>query len=436
MKTNTKHYDKLREYLETVPLVDCHDHTIACEPKYTDPISVVASGYFASDLQSASSNSDIAIILDPSLSVEERWPILEKAWKRTCHTGYAQVTKRVLKKFYNEDELTLDGLKRMQSKLANLEDEKTFDDILEEANIAARLEDVLKSDLVEHVSRIKEAIDGSFKLSPRGRLIISLPDYHNINCHESVQLLAEPAGKMVTNLDEYLSVCREIFEGCKKFGAVAFKDQCAYTRSLEFGNPTRSEAEKVFNWFMSDPRRRASYPDGVKPLDDYLFHEFMRMARDMDLPVQIHTGHMAGIRNDIVKTNAIGLRSVIELHPDVRFDLFHANWPYSGELLFMGKNYPNVTIDFCWANIIDPIYCQNMFKQALSSVPHGKIHGYGSDFSGQADRAWAHASIARDNIAIALSDMVEIEYLDIDEAKQVGYDWLFGNANKFFRLNL
>jgi len=31
---------------------------------------------------------------------------------------------------------------------------------------------------------------------------------------------------------------------------------------------------------------------------------------------------------------------------------------------------------------------------------------------------------------------VEMEYLSFDEAKQVGYDWLFGNANKFFRLNL
>ena len=162
----------------------------------------------------------------------------------------------------------------------------------------------------------------------------------------------------------------------------------------------------------------------------------MRMARDMDLPVQIHTGHMAGIRNDITKTNAIKLTSLIERHRDVRFDLFHANWPYSGELLFLAKNYPNVTIDFCWVNIIDPVYCQNMFKQALSCVPHGKIHGFGSDYCGSVDRAWAHASIARDNIAIALSDMVEIEYVNLDEAKQIGYDWLFGNANKFFKLGL
>ena len=434
MKGNAKCYDKLREYLETVPLVDCHDHTTSCGPKYADPISVVASGYFVSDLHSASSDSEIKIIQNSKLSLEERWPLLEKAWKRSCHTGYGQVTKLVLKKFYGEDKLTLDALKRMKNKLLNLENEKAFDDILSEANIAVRLENISHHE--DFGASIKAILDRSGKLSPRTRLVIPLPGFHGVLNYGLVQNIAFSVDKTVTSLDEYLDVCKEIFGGYKQFGAVAFKDQSAYTRSLEYGNPTRSEAEQVFNWFMSDPRRSVSYPDGVKALDDYLFHEFMRMARDMDLPVQIHTGQMAGIRNDIVKTNAVGLRSVIELHPDVRFDIFHANWPYSGELLFMAKNYPNVTIDFCWANIIDPIYCQNMFKQALSSVPHGKIHGYGSDFSGQADRAWGHALIARDNIAIALSDMVEIEYLSLDEAKQVGYDWLFANANKFFRLNL
>ena len=102
MKSNAKHYTKLREYLETIPLFDCHDHTTACGPKYTDPISVIASGYFVSDLHSASSDSDIEIIQDSTLSIEERWGVLEKAWNRSCHTGYANVTKLVLKKFYDE----------------------------------------------------------------------------------------------------------------------------------------------------------------------------------------------------------------------------------------------------------------------------------------------------------------------------------------------
>ena len=163
----------------------------------------------------------------------------------------------------------------------------------------------------------------------------------------------------------------------------------------------------------------------------------MRMARDLDLPVQIHTGHMAGICNEIVKTNAVGLTRLLELHRETRFDLFHANWPYSGELLFLGKNYPNVAIDFCWTNMVDPIYCQQMFQQAISCMPHAKIHGYGSDLAGDTlTSAWAHADLARDNIAIALSNLVEMEYLDLDEAKEIAFAWLFANANEFFKLGL
>ena len=86
MRSNAKCYDELRDYIETVPLVDCHDHTVSCGPKYLDPISVVASGYFISDLHSASSDSEIKIIQDTTLSMEDRWGVLEKAWKRCCHT--------------------------------------------------------------------------------------------------------------------------------------------------------------------------------------------------------------------------------------------------------------------------------------------------------------------------------------------------------------
>jgi len=421
-------YDDLRAFCEATPIVDCHDHSAECGPKYADPIQVIISGYFASDVWSALSDAEYMTLQDQKRPWEERWPILEKAWRRTFHTGYAQVTRRVLRRFYGEEDVTLDALRRMEGRLLDLTDPATFESILAEANIAARIEDIWPD--------VKKVLDGTLTMSPRGRLTISLPGYHSIRDYASVQANVAPLGVTVTSLDEYLDACRRIFEGYKRYGAVAFKDQSAYTRTLDFGNPTRAQAEEVFNWFMEDPRRSAAYPDGTKPLDDYLFHAFLRMARDLDLPVQIHTGHMAGIRNDIVKTNAVGLTKVIELHREVRFDLFHANWPYSGELLYLCKNYPNVTIDFCWANIIDPIYCQGMLRQALASVPHAKIHGYGSDYLGNVDRAWAHAQIARDNIAIALSDMVDIGYLGLDEAREVARAWLYDNANAFFHLGL
>ena len=149
----------------------------------------------------------------------------------------------------------------------------------------------------------------------------------------------------------------------------------------------------IGEYFLTD-LGSASYPDGLKPLDDYLFHAFMHMAHELDLPVQLHTGHLAGFYGDIRQANAAALANFLLLHRDVRFDLFHANWPYSGEILFLAKAYPNVTLDFCWTNAIDPIYCQNLFRQALSSVPHSKIHGYGADFGGHGFHPGGGTSIA------------------------------------------
>jgi predicted TIM-barrel fold metal-dependent hydrolase len=221
----------------------------------------------------------------------------------------------------------------------------------------------------------------------------------------------------------------------KARGAVGMKDQSAYGRVIEYASGGRAEAERLFGQIMDDPRASLGFP-AARPLDDWLFHALMRIARDLELPVQVHTGHMAGIRNDIAKTNAVGLTRILELHREVRFDLFHANWPYSGELIYLAKNFPNARIDFCWANIIDPIYCQRMFQQALSAVPHGKVHAYGSDYGGSAERAWAHAQIARDNVAIALAELVEMEYIDLDGAREVASAWLCDNASEFFGLGV
>jgi hypothetical protein len=426
MRSHAKCYDNLRAHLESVPLIDCHDHSSELGPKPNDPIRAVIDWYMEADLESAVQNLDVKLLFDAAKPLAERWPVLENAWKRTKYTGYGMVTRRALQHFYGEDDLSLEALQRIQGKLIDFSDPANYEDVLDQIGIRVRIADVWFN---------AGALDGRLKLPPRSRLAISLPSYHAIKSYADVQKNAEVLKRTITSLDEYIDACHEIFVCCKKFGAVCFKDQSAYERTLSFGNPTRSEAEAAFNWIMADPRRSLAYPDGNKPLGDYLFHQFMRMARDLDLPVQIHTGHMAGIWNDIVKTNAIGLSGLLELHRETRFDLFHANWPYSGELLYLGKNYPNVAIDFCWANMVDPIYCQQMFQQAISCMPHAKIHGYGSDLSGDTlCSAWAHAGLARDNIAIALSNLVEMEYLGLEDAQEIAWGWLFGNANEFFKL--
>ena len=436
MKSLSKSFPMLREFAELVPIIDCHDHTLKPGPKLLDPIHALVEGYFATDLWSVSSDNDIQYVLNSKIAWRERWPLFKKLWDLAKHTGYGQVVQSVLREFYSIDELTLEEMEKIEKKMPDLENPDVFDGILEKANIAVRISDIF------HDGSTLDAItvpgtENTLALPPRGRMVISLPHFHNICSYEDIRSrMARLNRTCTTTLDDYVAGCYEIFQQMKALGAVAFKDQSAYSRSISYSNPTRAEAEKVFNWIVSDPRRKASYPDQVKPLDDYLFHRFMNMAAEMDLPVQLHTGLLAGIRHDVSKANAILLLPVLELHRDVKFDLFHGNWPYSDEWLFLGKNYPNVYLNFCWVNTIDPIYSQRIFQQAVSSLPHGKIFGYGSDYGGYATHAWAHSQLSKDNIAIALSALVDMEYLTMNDSKEIIKAWLYDNPNRFFKLGL
>ena len=427
----TKMFERLRMEIDSIPVIDCHEHTTgpANAPKYEDPIQALAQGYVASDLMSSSDNIfDVEPLNNPERPLEERWPIFEQIWKRTEHTGYARVSKWVLKEIYGETELNLDALHRIKDKLVDLRDETRYYRILDDAGIKIRLVNIWTD--------VKTILDGSHTMPECDRYFIGLPEYHAIRRYGDVDdLIRKPLGKKPVTLDEYIDCCRELFDRLKAWGAIGFKDQSAYSRTLQYDNATHAEAEALFNRFMADPRQSLGWPE-AKPLDDYLFHRFMQIARDMDMPVQMHTGHMAGIYNDIEKTNAVHLTSVLELHKDVRFDLFHGNWPYSGEWLYLGKNYQNVALNCCWLHIIDPVYARNILHQSLTAVPHGKIHGFGGDYGDTIEYAAGHLAIARDNIALALANHIDTGWLGYDEAKQVAADWLYNNPNRFFRLGL
>jgi hypothetical protein len=237
----------------------------------------------------------------------------------------------------------------------------------------------------------------------------------------------------ITSLDEYLEAVFIVFKRCMERGTIGIKDQSAYSRVISYDLVPKSEAENQFNLLLADPRNSLGWPEG-KPLNDYLFHEFMRFARELDLPVQLHTGHMAGIRNRVDKTNAAYLASVLELHRDVHFDLFHGNWPYLGDILFLGKNYPNVAIDCCWLHIIDPDYASELLERSVLTLAHTKVHGFGGDYGDVPEFVAGHLQIAHENIAGTLTRLVERGWLEEEEALSLAADWLFNNPNRFFKL--
>lgn len=429
-------YQRLLDQIQSLPVIDCHEHLTGPEarPKYQEPIAALTYGYVQHDLESAAFDipwKELGKLTDEGVSTDEKWPLFEKLWRRIRHTAYARVTKRVLHDTYGEPEMTRLALDRVASKLAAMDDAAYFR-IIDEANIQVMIVDVLGW----LPGGLESFLNGKKTFPDKWRLMISLPDFHPVRSSwETIQKVGGLVDQQITSLDEYLEAVFLVFQRCIEKGAIGIKDQSAYERVLDFELVPYAEAEKLFNRLLADPRSALGWPES-KPLNDFLFHQFMRFARDLDLPVQLHTGHMAGIFNRVDKTNAAYLTSVLELHREVHFDLFHGNWPYLGDLLYLGKNYPNVSLDLCWLHIIDPIYAVEMLQRAVLTIPHSKIHAFGGDYGDTPEYIAAHLQIARQNIASALAGLVEGAWLEEDQALGLAKDWLFNNPNRFFNLRL
>jgi hypothetical protein len=428
-------YTRLLDQIQALPVIDCHEHMFGPEgrPPYKEPIAALINGYITSDLESAAfgvPDRDFRKLGNAEVSTDEKWPVFQKLWRATEHTAYARVTKLVLKNTYGvQGELDRAALDKVAEKLTAM-DEAAYFRTIDQANIQALLVDVIGW----LPGGLGTFLSGKKTFPAKWRPLISLPMFHptKFDCG-TVSTCGALADKHVTALDEYLEAVFIVFQRCVERGAIGIKDQSAYDRTLAYDMPTKSEAEKQFNQVLADPRSSLGWPEG-KPLNDYLFHQFMRFARELKLPVQLHTGHMAGIRNRVDKTNAAYLAQVLELHQEVRFDLFHGNWPYLGDLLFLGKNYPNVALDCCWLHIVDPAYAIELLERAVLSMPHSKIHGFGGDYGDAPEFAAAHLQIARQNIAAALTNLVEGGWLEEEQALSLAKDWLFNNPNRFFNL--
>jgi hypothetical protein len=426
-------FSDLYREIEKLPVIDCHEHTVGPREELgkKEPIASLIQGYVQSDLISAGiSQKELDILNDDSVDTEKKWDIFEKFWKRIRFTAYGRVTRTIIEDLYGEKEISPESLMRIRDKLIQPTRE-TYDSLLDRANIKLMLSDVLGD-----LDSLKRFIEGKFFDYNRIRFLFSLPQFHNnVRSFDFLQKVGSLLDRHITSLEDYLESVFELIKRAKERGVVGIKDQSAYIRTLDYQLVRRYEAEKLGNRILSDPRNSLGWPES-KPLNDYLFHQFMNFAKELNLPVQIHTGHMAGIRNRIEKTNAVLLTNIFELYQDVKFDLFHGNWPYIGEILFLGKNYPNVHIDLCWVNIIDPIYSEELYSRAVLTVPHVKINGFGGDYFDVPEYIVCHLKIARENMTRALVRLIKINWIDEDSAVEIARSWLFENPRSLFNLEI
>jgi hypothetical protein len=223
---------------------------------------------------------------------------------------------------------------------------------------------------------------------PSYRFAVRMDPLFDLVEGQPIAELATFTGVSITSLGDLVRALNAAIDHCKAQVKVAtLKVGMAYRRDLAVSAPTQHEAELAFNRIVT----RKVFWDGVqqnngavdaaagRKLGDYLFHQLLRRADDENLPVQIHTGYLAGNWGSLAGTRALHLIPILERYRRVRFDLFHASWPWTSELGALGKNYPNVWLDMCWAWAMNPGQSARALAEWLDCVPYNKIFAYGAD---------------------------------------------------------
>ena len=164
----------------------------------------------------------------------------------------------------------------------------------------------------------------------------------------------------ITDIDEYTDFIYRVLKERKQAGCVALKCALAYDRSLAFGEATKEEAQRAM---VNEPDMM-----DIKKFQDYVFDCVCKMAAQLNMPIQIHTG--LGL---MVGSNAMQLQPLIARNTDTTFLLMHGSYPWIGDIAGLTHNYPNVWADICWLPLISSAAAYSLLHELIDVCDANRV---------------------------------------------------------------
>jgi len=406
----------LREFIEAEPMFDTHEHQVGFNRDWTEITyeEFIDPDYATADMTTAG------------------WDFKQgncshnfSVWRFVRTTGYGQAADLATNKLLgisfkeeNADKIT-EGI---QDFIRGKTGPEIYQELYDIANVKWAINDMVGGNITDIEFISQKHFPNFFRSALRfGRdQILTLTSEEQIKNLE--QKFNSSIGSLST-LDELLDHhTQKAFETGK---LAAVKIAVAYARKLDFKDVTFNVADTIFS------RIRRGRKIDPKPLHDYMIHKIIQRAESINIPVQIHTGHQAGNWQDVRFTNPAHLIPVFQKYRTVRFDIFHAGWPFSEILGSIGKEFPNVWLDMCWAWAMNPVQMERILDEWLASVPCNKIFAFGAD-TRSPFMMLGYAIQAKNGIANVLERKVRRKEMDIETAKFVAKRIISQNALEFF----
>ncbi|MFO7898535.1 MAG: amidohydrolase family protein [Planctomycetota bacterium] len=433
----------ISEFVMEQPLFGAHSH-IQPLPEWAETKPHVSSiaGYAAADLTVAAGplgigERDLPPPDDPGC-VSRYFEL----WRASRFTGYCRATDLACLDLLGLDytEENADAIGEAIAGLVGDDPAASYRDLLtRKANVRWLIKD--------HVNTPEETAD---ELYPPDFVRFNYRDDDLMTLRSRADIIEreERWNRSIHSVGELVDGLNGSITACLATGKVtSFKLGLPYRRSLAFTEPTLHEAETAFARLMNVRPgetvhareglgvRKLAQPsnDELRPLEDYLVHQYVRRIEAEGLPLQVHTGYLAGTSSVLNNIRAMKMVPFMLRYPRVRFDLFHAGWPYTEEHAIIGKELPNAWLNLCWAWAMNPVTMERALDSWLACVPHTKIFAYGGDTQSPICE-YGYARQARAGIARVLERWIDRGDMTLDDAKEVAADIMLRNGCRFHGL--
>ena len=244
---------------------------------------------------------------------------------------------------------------------------------------------------------------------------------------EGIYAMAEEEGVSINSLEDYLEFCDLLFRRNVEHRAVCIKNSMAYSRSLDFEDVPFEEASELFRRQPGTLKKEEQ-----KKIQDFMFHWIIQKSIYYDLPVQIHTGYLAGNGNVLDNGRPLKLNNLFLQYPEAKFVLFHGGYPWTGEYAAFGKMFPNVYLDLVWLPQISREEAIHALEEILDGVPYNKLF-WGGDCA-FIEESTGSLGFGKDVVATVLANRIDRGLLTEEVAIEI-IDRIFrGNAIDVFKL--
>ncbi len=245
----------------------------------------------------------------------------------------------------------------------------------------------------------------------------------------------ESVGRLPAKFSDYLEFITRVLADNQKKDGIAMKFEVAYFRPTTFSDPTREQAEDIYQRYATGgiPTEKE-----YRSFQDYVFRFLVSEGGRLNLPVHIHTAVGIGDYFNLSQSNIMNLESVLRdpRYRSTTFVMIHGGYPLEREAVWLAA-MKNVYLDSSFGELAQyPSAFKDTLKMWLETFPDKVIFGTDAfpynEVLGAEESYWLGAESSRLALAAALAEMVSEGQISEARALELAHAYLHDNAVKLY----